>query len=213
MKIELIAIFLILILSFGITAFFYNALPDKVASHWNAAGDVDGWMAKKSALSVVPVMMVILTLLFLVLPMIDPLKENIQKIIGIYYGFVIVFQLFMLMVQCFIILWNIGTKINPMTPMSAGIAVLFFYTGLVMDKVERNWFIGIRTPWTLSSDTVWKKTHEKGAVLFKVCGVLAIPGVIFNEFAIFFIMVPVILVSIYLIAYSYMEFKREKAVV
>ncbi len=212
MKIEVVVIILILILSFGITAFFYNSMPDRVASHWNAVGEVDGWMAKKLALSVVPITMVVLTLLLLVLPLIDPLKENIQKIIGIYYGFVIVFQLFMLMVQCFIILWNLGTRINPMTPMSAGIAVLFFYTGFIMDQVERNWFIGIRTPWTLSSDTVWKKTHQKGAMLFKVCGVLAIPGVIFNEFAIFFILVPVILVSIYLIAYSYIEFKREKTV-
>lgn len=212
MKIEVAVIILVLILSFGITAFFYNSMPEKVASHWNAAGDVDGWMPKKAALSVVPVAMVVLTIMFFVLPMIDPLKENIQKIIGIYYGFVIVFQLFMLMVQCFIILWNMGNRIHPMTPMSAGIAILFFYTGLIMDKVERNWFIGIRTPWTLSSDTVWKKTHQKGAMLFKICGIIAIPGVIFPDFAIYFIIVPIILVSIYLVAYSYIEFKREKAV-
>ena len=208
MRIEVIVIILLVLITFGITGAFYGSLPDKMASHWNATGKVDGWMQKSTALLIIPITILVLSILFFILPLIDPLKKNIEKFKTIYYGFIIVFQLFMLLVQIHIILWNKGTKINPLVMFSVGISVLFLYMGYMMDKLKRNWFIGIRTPWTLSSDIVWDKTHKQGALLFKICGFLVLPGIFLPNIAIYLIMAPILLSSAYLIIYSYLEFKK-----
>jgi uncharacterized membrane protein len=86
---------------------------------------------------------------------------------------------------------------------------LFFYTGVLCDNAKRNWSIGIRTPWTLSSERVWDKTHKVGGRLFKIAGVIAFIGIFFERHAIFFILVPVFLLAIYTFIYSYFEYQKE----
>jgi len=72
-----------------------------------------------------------------------------------------------------------------------------------------NWFIGIRTPWTLSSEKVWDKTHKIGGRLFKIAGIIAIGGILFQNYAIFFIIVPILLAAIYSVVFSYIEYQKE----
>ncbi len=79
----------------------------------------------------------------------------------------------------------------------------------MMEKARQNWFIGVRTPWTLSSEVVWDKTNRLAGKLFKGAGVLAALGVIFPEYAILLILVPVILAAIYPVIYSYREYQLE----
>jgi uncharacterized membrane protein len=79
----------------------------------------------------------------------------------------------------------------------------------LLEKAKRNWFIGIRTAWTLSSDTVWDKTHQLGAKLFKVTGLICLVGVFFQQYAFVFLIAPVLLVSLYLVIYSYVEYRKE----
>jgi len=67
-----------------------------------------------------------------------------------------------------------------------------------------------RTPWTLSSDTVWHKTHDLGGKLFKISGVLALIGFFLGQFAAYFALIPVLASAIYLVVYSYLEFAKEK---
>jgi len=88
-------------------------------------------------------------------------------------------------------------------------AVLFYGIGVLLQHAKRNWFIGIRTPWTLSSDTVWDKTHKQGSVLFKICGLIALIGVFFKDYSIYFILIPIIVVSLYLTVYSYFVYSKE----
>jgi len=78
-----------------------------------------------------------------------------------------------------------------------------------MENAKRNWFIGIRTPWTLSSDGVWKKTNLIGGKLFKIAGIIAIIGSFFQDYIIFFIIVPIISIAIFTIVYSYIEYQKE----
>jgi uncharacterized membrane protein len=94
--------------------------------------------------------------------------------------------------------------------MTPAMAVLFYYCGVLVENAEKNWFIGIRTPWTLSSDSVWKKTHKLGGKLFKINGVIALLGMLFGQWAFFFVIVPAIFVSFYTILYSYLEYQKEK---
>ncbi len=81
-------------------------------------------------------------------------------------------------------------------------------SGVMMENAKRNWFIGIRTPWTMSSDSVWNKTHAIGGKLFKISGGIAFLGVLFPDYAFFLVIAPIILSALYVTAYSYFEYKK-----
>jgi uncharacterized membrane protein len=85
---------------------------------------------------------------------------------------------------------------------------LFYYLGILTENAKRNWFIGIRTPWTLSNDKVWNKTHKLGGKLFKIVGIVAFLGILFQKYVLLFIISAVIAVAIYIIVYSYFEYKK-----
>jgi len=207
-RIEIIILGIIL-LSFIVSIYSYPQMPEKVASHWNAQGQVNGYMPKFWGLFLAPFILVGLALLFAAIPRIDPLKENIQKFRKYYDGFIILFFIFMLSIHFQIILWNLGIRISPNVIIPISIGILFFYTGVLCENAKRNWFIGIRTPWTLSSERVWEKTHKVGGKLFKIAGVIAFIGVFFQNYALFFILIPAILTAIYAIVYSYIQYQKE----
>ncbi|HDM23196.1 MAG TPA: SdpI family protein, partial [Methanomicrobia archaeon] len=79
----------------------------------------------------------------------------------------------------------------------------------LLENAKRNWFIGIRTPWTLSSEDVWNRTHKIGGKLFKVLGLVVIFGIFFQKYVLFFFLVPLLLVAGYLVVYSYFEYQKE----
>ncbi|MBS7655035.1 SdpI family protein [Candidatus Bathyarchaeota archaeon] len=200
----------IIIFSFIVSVYFYPNMPEKIVSHWNIQGQPDGYMMKFWGLFLTPIILIGLALLFIAIPRIDPLKANIEKFKRYYNGFIILFFLFLLSIHLQIILWNIGFEVNPNITLPIGFGFLFFYTGILCENTKRNWFIGIRTPWTLSSDKVWDKTHKIGGKLFKITGVIAFIGMLFKSYALFFILVPVILIVIYTIVYSYFEYQKIK---
>ncbi len=204
-----IIIFGIIILSFAIGIYFYPQMPEKLASHWNAQGQVDGYMSKFWGLFLMPIISVGMLLLFILIPRIDPLKSNIQQFRKYYDGFVVLIIVFLFYLYLLTIFWNIGYTFNMITFLSPAFAILFYYAGILIENAKRNWFIGIRTPWTLSSDKVWDKTHKIGGKLFKIAGLLALLAIFFESYAIFIIIVPVIMVSIYTVVYSYFEYQKE----
>ena len=157
-----------------------------------------------------PLVLVGLTLLFIIIPRIDPLKKNIEKFRKYYDGFIILFFIFMLLVYVQTILWNLGIEISPNLVFPILMGLLFFYIGILLENAKRNWFIGIRTPWTLSSEKVWNKTHKLGSKMFKIAGIIALIGFLFQKYTFYFILVPVLFVAFYLIVYSYVEYQKEK---
>lgn len=199
----------IIILSFAIGIYYYPQMPEKVASHWNAQGQVDGYMSKFWGLFLMPIISVGMLLLFILIPRIDPLKSNIQQFRKYYDGFVVLVMVFLFYLYLLTIFWNSGYTFNMITFLSPAFAILFYYAGILIENARRNWFIGIRTPWTLSSDKVWDKTHKIGGKLFKIAGILALLAIFIETYAIFFIIVPVIMVSIYTVIYSYFEYQKE----
>jgi len=207
-KSELI-IFGIIILSFAIGIYYYPLMPEKVASHWNAQGHVDGYMSKFWGLFLMPIISVGMLLLFILIPRIDPLKSNIQQFRKYFDGFAVLIMVFLFYLYLLTILWNSGYTFNMITFLSPAFAILFYYSGILIENAKRNWFIGIRTPWTLSSDKVWDKTHKIGGKLFKIAGILALLAIFFEAYAILIIVVPVIMVSIYTVVYSYFEYQKE----
>ncbi|MDQ1252538.1 MAG: hypothetical protein QG646_1659 [Euryarchaeota archaeon] len=199
----------LILLSFILSIYFYPQVPEQMATHWDSQGEVNGYMSKLWGLFFTPVVIAGIAALFLVIPRIDPKKENIEKFRKYYDGFVIIFLLFMVAVHLQILLWNVGIQISPNIVLPAGTGLLFYYMGILIENADRNWFVGIRTPWTLSSDRVWKKTNQLGGKLFKLAGIVAISGTFFPRFAIFFIVIPVLLVAGFTVVYSYYEYIQD----
>lgn len=199
-------IFGIVLVSFAVSVYFYSQMPERIASHWNVHGQVDGYLSKSRGLFLMPCILIGLTLLFAAVPRLDPHIEKFRKY---YDGFIILFFVFMLSVHLQVILWNAGIRINPNMILPVGLGILFFYTGILCENTTRNRFIGIRTPWTLSSEKVWEKTHKVGGKLFRVAGVIALFGIFFSKYALFFILVPVIFTAVYAVIYSYREYQKE----
>lgn len=211
MKLIRPAVVLVFIFTAVITLAAYPLMPDAVASHWNAAGEVDGTMLKFQALAILPLLMIGFSALFFVLPRFDPLRQNYARFQDYYDGFMLVFALFLFAIQVQIILWGIGIPVSPNHLLPVLMGALFIYLGFLLEHAEPNWFVGIRTPWTLSSATVWRKTHRLGAELFRLAGIASLIGFFAGTYAILFILVPVIAVSVITVVYSYVEFDRERS--
>ena len=207
-NIQILIIGLILV-SFLIGAYLYPYMPEKMASHWDANGSVDGYMPKLWGLFLLPVISAILFLVYMLIPKIDPLKGNIEKFRGHFDVFILLLFVFLFYVHMLTMLWNLSYRFNIIQLLAPAFGLLIYYAGIMMENAKQNWFIGVRTPWTMSSEVVWDKTNKLAGKLFKVAGVLAAMGVIFPKYAIFLIMVPVILAAVYPIIYSYQKYQQE----
>ena len=204
-----IAILAIILFSFGIAIYFYPQMPDQMASHWNAAGEIDDYMSKFWALYLMPFITVLMFLMFLVIPKIDPLKKNIEKFRVYFDWFVLLIIAFLFYIYLLTIAANLGYLFNMTTMILPAIGALFIYIGFLVENAKRNWFIGIRTPWTLSNEKVWNKTHKLGARLFKAVGVLTFIGLILRPYAIWIVVGSALIAGLYPVVYSYFEYQKE----
>jgi len=209
MKKTNIFILVVILISFIIGIYFYPKFPDKIASHWNVKGEVDGYIQKCWGLFLLPIILLGLWLLFLIIPKIDPLKHNIEKFRKYFDAFIVLIVLFLFYLYVLTIFWNLGKTFDMGRALVPAIGILFFYIGVLLKYAKRNWFIGIRTPWTLSSDIVWDKTHKLGAKLFKIAGVIAFLAIFFSKLAFWLVIIPIIFFAIYTVVYSYFEYKKE----
>jgi uncharacterized membrane protein len=192
-------------------AVLWNQLPDQMASHWNANDEVDGTMSKFWGVFLIPLVTLGMLALFLVIPNIDPLKANIAQFRESFNLFIVLIVTFMLYIYGLTLAWNLGYQDFKMSAaMLPFMGVLFIAIGFMLRKAKRNFFIGIRTPWTLSSDSVWDKTHQLGSILFMASGAFAIIGGFFGGMTAFWlIFVPLIGSSIFLVIYSYVLYRAE----
>jgi uncharacterized membrane protein len=192
-------------------ALLWNQMPDQMASHWNVNDQVDGTMPKFWGVFMMPLISLGMMALFLIIPKIDPLKANIAKFRESFNIFIVLIIAFMLYVHGLTLAWSLGnTNFKMSAAMLPFMGVLFIAIGFMLGKAKRNFFIGIRTPWTLSSDSVWDKTHQIGSVLFMASGAFAIIGGMFGGMTAFWLMfVPLIGSTLFLVVYSYVLYRDE----
>lgn len=200
---------LIVLAVFAVSAFFYSSLPDRLVSHWNATGNPDGFLPKSIGLFLIPVLTLLLLGIFSVLPRIDP-RQNIIRFQLHFDRFAVLVLLFMFYVQVLVIAWNQSIRFNLIQSLSPAFGILFFYSGILLAHAKPNWFVGIRTPWTLSNERVWNQTHQAGSTLFKASGLLSVLGVLFPMQAIWLILAPVLASTFFLVGYSFVLFRKEK---
>jgi len=209
MKKSYLVIIVLILISFGLGAYFFPQMPDKMASHWNIKGEADGYMSKFWGLFLMPIISIGLLFLFILIPKIDPLKENIAKFRKYFDGFIVLIMVFLFYIYLLSIAWNLGKRFDMGQMMVPALGILFYYCGILIENAKRNWFIGIRTPWTLSNESVWDKTHKIGGRLFKIAGIIAFLGIFFPNYVLYFILVPVLLAAFYTITYSYFDYQKE----
>ncbi|MBI2333363.1 MAG: SdpI family protein [Chloroflexi bacterium] len=192
-------------------ALLWNQLPDQMASHWNVNDEVDGYMSRFWGVFMMPLVVLGMFGLFLLLPNIDPLKANIAQFRGVFNLFIVLITTFMLYIHGLTLAWSLGYQSFKMSAaMLPFLGILFIFIGYMLRQAKRNFFIGIRTPWTLSSDTVWEKTHQTGSVLFMLSGALAFVGSFFGGMTAFWLLfVPLIGSTFLLVVYSYILYRNE----
>lgn len=191
-------------------AVLWPQLPDPMASHWNVNDQVDGYTSRLWGVLLMPLISLAMLGLFLLIPKIDPLKANIAAFRPTFNLFIFLFLLFLFYLHGLTLLWNLGYHFRMSQALLPAMGLLFFFIAHLLRHAKRNWFIGIRTPWTLSSDRVWSETHRIGATLFAICGILSIlGGLLGGTFAIWLTILPLLLTTLFLIIYSYFLYQRE----
>lgn len=207
-KSELVTLILT-IAFFTVGSYFYPQLPEEVASHWNAEGVVDDYMGRFWGTFLMPFISLGLFFIFLIVPRIDPRRNNIEKFRRHFDLFIIALFIFLFYLYLITIAWNLNQKFNFVQAMVPAFALFFYILGAVISKAKSNWTIGIRTPWTLSSESVWDKTHSLGGKLFKAVAAISLAGFFFPKNAFWFFLAPVIVASAYSVIYSYVIYKKE----
>ncbi|MFH1744777.1 MAG: SdpI family protein [bacterium] len=166
---------LILAIVVASSFYFYSSFPDRVPTHWNFAGEVDGWGSRAVAAFVMPGVVALIYLLMLFIPHIDPKKDRYKEFQDVYHKFkalfVFVFSL-IYFISGFSALGYSCISMGKIIPVLIGL--LFIFLGYYMGRIKPNWFMGIRTPWTLSSEEVWNKTHKLGGKTFMFGGAMFI---------------------------------------
>ncbi len=211
MRIPLLISWLVVVAALVLSLVFFGQVPDRVDSHWDEQGRVNGSMPRFWGMFLMPLMMAGVTILMIFLPKIDPLNPNFTGFQNYYYGFILVFNVFMLLVHAYMILWNAQIiQFTPNIMVSIGTGLILYASGVLIQHAKRNWFAGIRTPWTLSSETVWDKTHHLGGYLFKAAGILIFFSVFVPKLAVWLILASSLGISAVTVGYSYIVYRQEQ---
>jgi uncharacterized membrane protein len=196
------------VVSFIAVLAFYPFLPEEIPLHWNSAGVVDGWGNKLNIFWIagLPVATIFL---FEFLPKIDPKPESYKKHKKAFGWIIWLTVITFIGISWMTVAFSMGFKFDVSIVMRLSIGALFIGLGNYMGQIRQNYFVGIKTPWTLANETVWKKTHRRGAVVFVLMGLAVIISIIFPSEYLASIIISVTLGGTgYLILYSYLEFRK-----
>jgi uncharacterized membrane protein len=144
------------------------------------------------------------------IPHIDPRRANYEKFSGMYDALVILILTFMLAMHIVVLTAATGTEVHMQRIVMPAVGVFIAVMGLLIPRVHPNWFIGIRTPWTLTSDLSWERTHKIGGALFVILGVLMVASTfIVPDIAIWILVAAALAITVFLFVYSYQVWKED----
>ena len=199
----------ILITNIIASFYFFYHFPSQVAIHWDIYGQADKWADKTFAAFFFPALIVAVYILMVFAPLLDPRKDRYQEFSKI-YGIIRLTIILFLSALYFISSLNalgVITLIQQTVPLAIGL--LFVIIGNFLPKIKNNWFVGIKTPWTLSSEEVWNKTHRLGGKVFVGGGLLLMVGVLLPS-STYLLLLPLVILSIVGITVGYSYFIWQK---
>lgn len=206
-------LWVIMLLPFVYLANVWNILPEQVPTHFNMDGNADDWSSKTALIYIIGGLVFGNYILMLVVPIIDP-KKKIQQMGEKYFTFRLMLAVFMSLLAIFIVYSGNDGSIKHPNFLFALIGVLFTMLGNYFQTVRPNYFIGIRTPWTLESENVWKSTHRLGGKLWMVGGIMiAVLAFIISNNHIYSMVFGVIIfvMAAVPLVHSYLAYKKEKS--
>jgi len=191
--------------------YFYSRFPERVPSHWGVSGQVDGWSSPFTAAFLMPVMIAAIYLLLLFVPGLDPKRDRYQEFGRVYHIFKNTIIGFMVALYFLVGLNGIGYDLPIGALVPAMVGVMFILIGNYMSKLRLNWFIGARTPWTLSSENVWNKTNRLSGKLFVLGGLLMLAETVLPiSWRMPVLIFIVLLVALIPFIYSYFAYSKEE---
>lgn len=196
------------ILSFIGLLLVYPKLPETIPIHFGPDGKADGFGSKNTAL-LLGLIPLVLCLLLWFLPKIDPRQKNYEKHEKAYIIMAMLITFFMIFFNWITVLIALGFsfRIEIVTPCLVGL--LFVVMGNFMPQIRPNYFMGIRTPWALENEYVWKKTHRFGGIVFWIMGAVLFFTPFLSKDLPVMIIIPIILGGCVLIyGYSYLVYRK-----
>jgi immunity protein, SdpI family len=189
----------------------WPTLPDRIPVHWSAAGVADGYAGKFVGLLLPPAVTLAVYLTLRYLPRIDPVRPNYSSFAGTYLLVRVAVVLSMAFSFAVAVLAISNQGAVPRDRLEVGVvAVLFVILGGAMGKFRPNWFVGIRTPWTLSSKVSWVKTHRVGGRVFVGIGLATLIVTFIGGKAGFYTLVALTIAGVvYLVVYSYVVWRGD----
>lgn len=196
----------------GLSLWALPHLPDRIPTHWGLDGQPNGWSSATTGAFLLPGIMLVLAGILSALPTLDPLRKNYEIHGSVYYLLANVVVCLLLVFHALIIASALGWKVPIGPAVGVLVGAFFVFIGRLLPRMQPNWFMGIRTPWTLSSPEVWRKTHAVGATAFTVTGVaILLMGVLGGRAHLFRVLLVVaILAALWPVLYSYLEWRRER---
>jgi len=201
---------IIFLLATLVLAFYvYPMMPEKVPMHWNARGEIDRYSGRFFGTFGLPLINIGLYFLFYLVPVIDPKKKNIYRSWGVYnivryfvHGMFVVIYLMVIAV-----VFGYNVDVGLITQLI--ISLMFVFLGNSIGKIKYNYTFGIRLPWTLADERVWKKTHRFGGRLMVMCGILGCLNAFVNKtFAYQVFMTLIIGCFVVIGMYSYLHYRK-----
>ena len=171
----------IAIVSLLTSLYMISISPDELQlpMHWNIDGEVDKYADASIAFLFPPAVMIFILSIFSILSKLDPRKKNIQLSHKSIAAFSLAITLLMVTIEVSYIAIVNGVDVPMMMVIGTSVGILLIISGNYLGKTRSNFFIGIRTPWTLSSDAVWQKTHRLAGKLFMITGFIMVTFCLF----------------------------------
>jgi uncharacterized membrane protein len=151
----------------------YDRLPPLLPIHWNWRGQPDGWADKSTAAFLLPGFALVLLGLMHLLPRLSPGRLSVAPFLKTFCYVFVVLATLMTHLHAIMLLTGLHPERDYSLPFLSGMFVFFALLGNVLGKVQRNAWMGIRTPWTLASDAVWIRTHRLAGRLLVAAGIVS----------------------------------------
>jgi uncharacterized membrane protein len=189
--------------------YLYPAIPARAPTHWNAAGEVDGYMRKSLAIAASIALPLVTYSVLKLLPRISPVGFKMDQFQHVFDVINLAITLMLSGVAGVALLAASGSDVPVITVVTLLLGGLFVVVGNYFGKVRKNFFVGIRTPWTLASDEVWARTHRVGGWLFVLAGVAIIASAWSSPPVLPFVLLASVgTASLISVAYSYLVYRK-----
>jgi len=204
-------LFLLILVMFLSGIALYSRLPDQIPIHWNIEGEVDDYASRFWGVFMLPFTNLLVLLIFTFMPLLDPRKENYPKFSRSYRAIKAITVVFFAVLHFLVLAFALGYELDISRIVVVGAALLFIVMGNYLPKVKHNYFVGVRVPWTLASEKVWKKTHRFAGKLFVISGIIIFLSIFVSEIIRFWlIMICALVTSLASMVYSYLVYRQEE---